>query len=286
MVPFLPSFSCSSDHIKPLRYHFLTLHKSHRVVLDNSIELTVTYLLHHHSNNTNRQSLFIAMSLGTQANPIPVLSPSESGSSDYESCIENLPSGTKGDPITLVSDSEGSRESSPAPISPLGSSKRPIEIDSESESEEEPPKKKRSPSPQPASLRLTLAIPEHSVKPPQLLHHYPAAATATSEVNFVAPTIDKSARVTALLGACPSLSVEPATLPAFEQIQQELRLAANRTATSSENGALLAWRSFAHASRGTRECMVLSGLDPDDLYDEAAGIENGLPGWKQPYTSE
>ncbi|KAF2444822.1 hypothetical protein P171DRAFT_520923 [Karstenula rhodostoma CBS 690.94] len=225
------------------------------------------------------------MSSGTQANPIELFSSSEEESdfSDAETRVDTPPSGTKEDPITLASSED---ESSPAPVSPWGSSKRPITLD-DSDSEDEPPTKKRSPSP--PRLDLALAIPATAQQPPPLLHHHPAAATTTTTAdpggNFVAPTIAKSARLAALLRACPSLHVAPAPLPAHEQIIHEMRLARNRMATETEGGAFLAWRSFAQPSRGTRECMVQSGLDPEDLWDEEFGVENMLPRWKQPLTS-
>jgi hypothetical protein len=225
------------------------------------------------------------MSFGTEANPIELFSSGEeSDFSDVEDRVTTPPSGTKEYPILLMSDSES--ESTPAPVSPLGSSKRPITLDDDdSGSDEEPPKKKRTPSPpHPARINLSLAIPANIQPPPPLLRHHLAATAANPEGNFVAPTIDKSTRLTALLRACPSLPVAPVLLPAHEQIHHELRLVRNRAAT--ENGEFLAWRSFAHPSRSTRECMVQSGLDLEDLWDEADGEENGLPAWKQANTSE
>ncbi|KAJ4349905.1 uncharacterized protein N0V89_008525 [Didymosphaeria variabile] len=144
------------------------------------------------------------MSFDTKANPIEIFSSSSDSSdfSEYEECVQSPPSGTKEDPITLLSDSDREdRESTPAPVLALGSSKRPNTLD-HSESEEEPPKKKsRSLSPQPARLRLFLAIPANIQEHPELLRHEPAAAPASLEDNFVAPIIDKSARLTALLRA-------------------------------------------------------------------------------------
>lgn len=224
------------------------------------------------------------MSSGTEANPIELVlsSSEESDFSDAETLVDTPPSGTKEDPITLASDSED--ESAPAPVSPGGSSKRPITL-SDSESDDEPPKKKHSPSPpRLVRLNLTLAIPATTQQPPPLLQHNPATTTTTPEGNFVAPVIAKSARLTALLRACPSLPTGATPLPAHEQIEHEMRLVRNRATTATEGGAFLAWNSFAQPSRGTRECMVQSGLDWDDLDAELDGIENGLPDWKQPRT--
>lgn len=223
--------------------------------------------------------------------------------------------GTKTNPIRL-----SFTESKPKSL--LGSKKRPIQILSSDEDEDDddddtspttlPPRKKLKPNPRatpnprpstpptpapnphqaphPPTLRLTLAIPPDPypyASPPTLLchlHSRKGPRARDPSPNFIPPPIQRSARVTALLRACPLPPFLPAHLSHDDQVASQHALAHNRFATNSERGAFFAWRAFAEPSRPGREAMVCSGLDSADLEDEWRGRGNRLPRWKKGVT--
>jgi hypothetical protein len=119
-----------------------------------------------------------------------------------------------------------------------------------------------------------------------------APVTQTPADNFIKPVIQKSARVTKLLKAFPSLAIpkvsqEPTYELAKKEHDEKITLFGNMNTTGSKEAHRLAWQAFAKPDRnGNRELMVESALELEDLEKEHAGIPNNLPSWKKWNTSK